>query len=239
MLAIRDLSVAYGNTVALRGVEMEVPEGACVSVLGNNGAGKTTLLRSISGLLRPRRGSVVLRGQDLGGVDPSGIVRRGVVHVPEGRQVFADLTVAENLAMGAFQRRDRAAIAADRERVFAMFPRLAERLRQKAGSLSCGEQQMLAIGRGLMARPAVMLIDEPSLGLSPRMVREIFSALRELNRSEGLTLVLVEQNAQIALQCSDYGYVLGSGRVVVEGSARDLLDDPDALRASYLGVANQ
>ena len=239
MLLVNNLSVAYGNSLAVDGITVKVPTGGCVAVLGNNGAGKTTLLRTISGLLQPLEGAIAFEGDDLVGASARSIVRRGIVHVPEGRQVFPDMTVRENLAMGAFQRRDHAEIAADRDRVLELFPRLAERAQQRAGSLSGGEQQMLTIGRGLMGRPRLMLIDEPSLGLSPRLVPEIFAQLHELNEAEGLGLLLVEQNAQFALQASDYGYVLGSGRVVAEGVAADLLSDQEALRASYLGVRNQ
>lgn len=237
-LELRDVWTYYGPIPALRGVSLSVNEGEVVAVLGPNGAGKTTLLRTISGVLRPRRGSIALDGQRLDRLSPARIVRLGVVQVPEGRQLFPELTVAENLRMGAYARprRERRRIHKDLQRVFALFPVLKERLKQRAGTLSGGEQQMLAIARGLMARPRVLLLDEPSLGLAPALVTQLFQAIQELNRREGLTVLLAEQNARQALRIAGRAYVLELGRVALEGPAQALQQD-ERVRQRYLGQA--
>mgnify|MGYP005813305721 CR=1 FL=1 len=238
LLEVRDLTVYYGHVRALEGVELEVDEGEVVAVLGANGAGKSTLLRTISGLVRPRRGTVQLRGTEIvsGGhsLPAHRIVGEGISHVPEGRQIFATLTVEENLNLGAFTRRsDEAGVARSRQQVFELFPRLAERRRQLGGTLSGGEQQMLAIGRALMSAPHLLLLDEPSLGLSPLLVRTIFRTLAEINQA-GVTLVLVEQNASLALRLARRAYVLENGRVAIVGTAHELAADP-RVRQAYLG----
>ncbi len=234
LLTVHNLETSYGPVMALKGVSLTVPEGQIVSVLGANGAGKTTLMRTISGALSPRKGSLRFRGKRIDGMEPDRLVREGIVHVPEGREVFPFMSVAENLAMGAFTRRDRAMLAADLDMVHEYFPVLAKRRDQDAGTLSGGEQQMLAIARGLMARPGLMLLDEPSLGLSPVLVTEIFSIIRRLNEEQGLTLVLVEQNARAALAVAHHGYVLETGRIVMDGPAERLLASED-VREFYLG----
>jgi branched-chain amino acid transport system ATP-binding protein len=231
LLSLESLEVGYGQVRALRGVTIEVPEGKIVALLGANGAGKTTALRAISGLLRPTAGQITLRGAPLGSLSPEAIVRRGVVQVPEGRRIFAGLTVLENLRMGAYCRQG--ALSDDLERVYHYFPVLGERPRQPGGSLSGGEQQMLAIARALMARPRVLLLDEPSLGLAPKLVTEIFRIIRTIN-ADGVTILLVEQNAYQALAIAHYSYVLRIGRVVLEGTAEELRDRNDVVR-SYLG----
>ncbi len=233
MLSLRGVTVGYGKTPVLREVSLEVPRGEVVALLGANGAGKTTIMRTVMGFLKPWSGSVVFDGQDLGGQRPARIVRRGVGLVPEGRQIFGHLTVDENLVMGAYARRDPAGVRSDREWVLSLFPVLAERLRQRAGTLSGGEQQMLAIGRALMARPRLLLLDEPSLGLAPLLVREIFEVIGKIHQ-EGTTVLLVEQNARMALSVAARAYVLETGRVVREGAARELMEDP-SVRAAYLG----
>ncbi|MBM3872739.1 MAG: ABC transporter ATP-binding protein [Verrucomicrobia bacterium] len=234
MLTVSDLHVSYGAINALSGVSFTIPQGAIVTLIGGNGAGKTTTLRTISGLLRPRRGSVTFRGEDITALPAHAIVARGLCHVPEGRMVFANLSVDENLAMGAYLLRDRERIARNREFVFGIFPRLKERLRQTAGTLSGGEQQMLAIGRALMGDPAFLMLDEPSLGIAPRLIATIFEKIVEINRTQGLTILLVEQNANLALEVSAGAYVLETGRVVMQGPSAQLRDDPQ-LRATYLG----
>ena len=234
LLTIHNLETSYGPVMALRGVSMQVPEGRIVTVLGSNGAGKTTLMRTLSGVLAPRKGSVRYRGRRIDGLEPDRLVRDGIVHVPEGREVFPFMSVAENLRMGAFTRRDRSGLAADEAMIFDYFPVLARRRRQEAGTLSGGEQQMLAIARGLMARPSLMLLDEPSLGLSPVLVGEIFGIIGRLNNEQGLTIVLVEQNARAALEVADHGYVLETGRVVMDGPAGELMTSED-VREFYLG----
>jgi branched-chain amino acid transport system ATP-binding protein len=234
MLRITDLTVAYGAIAALSGVNLEVPAGSIVTLIGSNGAGKTTTLRTISGLLKPSRGRVEFAGEDLTGRPAHQIVARGLCHVPEGRMVFANLTVDENLAMGAFLQHDKAVIAETREYVFAIFPRLKERLRQTAGTLSGGEQQMLAIGRALMGKPKFLMLDEPSLGIAPRLIATIFEKIAEINRSQGITILLVEQNAHLALEISRFAYVLETGRVVLQGESSALRADPQ-LKAAYLG----
>jgi branched-chain amino acid transport system ATP-binding protein len=232
-LEIRGLNVYYGQIHALRDVSIDVVEGQITTLLGANGAGKTTLLRTISGLLTPRSGAILLGGLSIGGLDPHRIVRHGISQSPEGRQVFPNLTVRENLQLGAYTRKDRAGIKADLERVVGLWPRLGERMTQAAGTLSGGEQQMLAIGRAMMARPKVLLLDEPSLGLAPVVVAAIFDTIQAIHR-EGTTVLLVEQNAHLALKIADTGYVLETGVIQKHASARDLLAD-DAIRAAYLG----
>ncbi|MBI4593628.1 MAG: ABC transporter ATP-binding protein [Candidatus Rokubacteria bacterium] len=232
MLRIDDLHVFYGEIHALRGVALEVGRGEIVALLGNNGAGKTTTLKTISGLLAPRRGTITLEDAPLGGVPAHQVVLRGIAHVPEGRRIFNRLTVRENLMMGAYPRRDEG-IGADLERVLALFPRLGERLGQVAGTLSGGEQQMLAIGRALMASPRLLLLDEPSMGLAPVLVEQIFETVRDINR-QGTTILLVEQNAAMALEVAHRGYVLETGAIVLSGTAAALAGNPDVRRA-YLG----
>jgi len=217
----------------VKGVSISVEEGRIATLVGANGAGKSTILRTISGLIQPSGGAIRFRGQSLAGMKAHRIVRAGISHVPEGRIVFANLTVLDNLEMGAYLRRDRAGIAADLKKIFQLFPRLEERRRQAAVTLSGGEQQMLAIGRALMARPALLLMDEPSLGLAPILVREIFSVIREI-RAQGTTIVLVEQNARMALATADFGYVLETGSVRMSDRAQALLESP-FVQAAYLG----
>ena len=231
LLVVDGLEAGYGAITALRGVGLEARAGEIVTLIGSNGAGKSTLLRTISGLLQPRRGRIVFAGEEIGGERPDRIVRLGVCHVPEGRRIFANLTVRENLQMGAYVRRGDAARSLDR--VLALFPRLRERLRQPGGTLSGGEQQMLAIGRALMAQPRLLLLDEPSLGLAPRLVQQIFDIVRTIN-AEGTTVVLVEQNAQQALRIASRAYVLETGALALEGPAAELAADPRVRRA-YLG----
>ena len=235
MLEVRDLVVRYGAIEALHGISLRVESGQIATLIGANGAGKTTALRAISGLERPCRGSVFLEGEDVTRMAPHEIVRRGVVHVPEGRGVFANMSVWENLELGAWRRRDRDGITKDLERVFTLFPRLKERMRQSAGTLSGGEQQMLAIGRGLMAAPRVMLLDEPSLGLSPILVAMIFEIIGTIHAA-GTPILLVEQNARLALKAADHAYILETGLVVRDGPAAQLAQDPKVAEA-YLGTA--
>jgi len=231
LLRIEDLEAGYGAIAALRGVTLEVRAGEIVTLIGSNGAGKSTLLRSVSGLVRPRRGRIVLDGEDIGSARPDQIVRLGVCHVPEGRRIFANLSVLENLQMGGYVRRG--SIAETLEQVLSLFPRLRERLKQAGGTLSGGEQQMLAIGRALMAQPRLLLLDEPSLGLAPRLVQQIFEIIRTIHAA-GTTVVLVEQNAHQALRIASRAYVLETGSLVLEGSAAELAADPRVRRA-YLG----
>jgi branched-chain amino acid transport system ATP-binding protein len=233
VLRLEGLRAGYGPIEALRGLDLEVREGELVCLLGANGAGKSSTLRAISGLLRARSGRIVFAGREIHGLEPSAILRAGIAHCPEGRRVFPHLTVDENLAMGAYVRRDRAGIAQDVERVCAHFPILADRRRQAAGTLSGGEQQMLAIGRALMARPRLILFDEPSLGLAPTVVETTFGLIAGI-RKTGTTVLMVEQNAYLALRMADRGYVMETGRIVLHGAARDLLHD-DHVRAAYLG----
>jgi branched-chain amino acid transport system ATP-binding protein len=232
-LEVSGLAVAYGRTQALRGIDLVVAQGETVCLLGANGAGKTTTLKALSGQIRPRAGRILFGGADITGMRPHRIAARGLIQVPEGRQIFAALTVAENLALGAWTLGDAAEAARRRERVLARFPRLGERLRQPAGSLSGGEQQMLAIGRALMAAPRLLLLDEPSMGLAPRFVDEIFAVIADL-KTEGVTLLLVEQNASAALEVADRAYVLETGRITLSGPAWKVADDP-AVIAAYLG----
>jgi branched-chain amino acid transport system ATP-binding protein len=231
LLQVEDLEAGYGGILALRGVSLEARCGEIVTLIGSNGAGKSTLLRAVSGLLRPRRGRVRVDGQDVTDARPDTIVRLGVCHVPEGRRIFANLTVLENLQMGSYVRPK--AEAAGLERVLALFPRLGERLRQSGATLSGGEQQMLAIGRALMAAPRLLLLDEPSLGLAPRLVQQIFDIVKAINAG-GTTVVLVEQNAQQALRIATRAYVLETGSLVLQGPAAELAADPRVRRA-YLG----
>ncbi len=233
MLELRDVTVGYGKTPVLRDVCLRVDEGRIVALLGANGAGKTTVMRTVMGLLKPWSGSVRFGDRDIGGLRTARVVRMGIGLVPEGREVFAHLTVEENLRMGAYTRRDDNGVARDRERVFRLFPVLKERLGQRAGTLSGGEQQMLAIARALMARPRLLLLDEPSLGLAPLLVREIFQVLQQIHQ-EGTTVLLVEQNAHMALQVADYAYLLETGQVVRHGQPAQLLEDP-AVKQAYLG----
>jgi branched-chain amino acid transport system ATP-binding protein len=234
LLSINDLSVSYGAIRALHGVTLHIDRGEIVTLIGSNGAGKTTLLRTISGLLRPTAGTITWDGnRSLVNQRPDQIVRLGVSHSPEGRQIFANLTVRENLMLGAYQRTDRAEIAANLDRCYSRFPVLAERREQRSGTLSGGEQQMLAIGRALMQCPKLLLLDEPSLGLAPLVVRKIFDIIREINR-EGVTIFLVEQNAHMALNVAQRAYVLQSGRVVMSDQANKLAEDLEVKKA-YLG----
>jgi len=234
VLQINDLFTAYGPIMALHGVSLEVPEGQIIALLGGNGAGKSTTLRTISGLVHPVRGHIQFLGHPIEKLSPEKIVQMGISQVPEGRQIFPELTVMENLRLGAYIRREGRAVRQDIERVFHYFPVLKEREKQAAGTLSGGEQQMMAIGRALMARPRILLLDEPSLGLAPLVVQQIFGIVKTLNADEGLTILLVEQNAGLALGISQYGYVLEIGRVVLEDTGENLRKN-EAVRRSYLG----
>ncbi|HEX5032607.1 MAG TPA: ABC transporter ATP-binding protein [Candidatus Eisenbacteria bacterium] len=235
MLDLENVHVHYGAIHALKGVTIAVDPGQIVTLVGANGAGKSTTLRAISGLLRPSQGTIRFDGKSLAGRPAHDIVKLGISHVPEGRIVFANLSVEDNLELGAYLRKDRAGVASDRKKIYALFPRLEERRRQASGTLSGGEQQMLAIGRALMARPKLLLMDEPSLGLAPILVREIFRVIREI-REQGMTIVLVEQNARMALSVADRGYVLETGVVCLADRADALLRNPD-VQAAYLGGA--
>ncbi|MEW6228602.1 MAG: ABC transporter ATP-binding protein [Bacillota bacterium] len=235
LLELEDVHIAYGNVEAVKGISLTVEEGETVTLLGANGAGKTTTLRAISGLLRPRSGKIRLGSHELQSVPAHQIVELGIAHVPEGRRMFGTLTVEENLNLGAYKyRRDPERVKAGRERAYKLFPRLAERKNQLAGTLSGGEQQMLAIGRGLMADPRVLLLDEPSLGLAPKLVQEIFRTISEINR-QGVTILLVEQNARLALRVAHRAYVLETGRVVLSGPSAELRRDP-RIQQAYLGM---
>jgi len=233
LLSIQDLHVAYGNILALQGISLEVHEGEIVTLIGANGAGKSTLLRAISGIVPVRSGKISFGATDLGSVPAHRIVEMGIAHVPEGRGIFANLTVEENLKLATWSRRDRGDLRREYERVFQLFPRLSERKDQLAGTLSGGEQQMLAVGRALMTRGRLLLLDEPSMGLAPVLVREIFQTLREINAA-GTTILLVEQNARQALKLAQRGYVLETGRLTVAGPAAELMDNP-GVKAAYLG----
>jgi len=235
LLTVSNVETYYGPIMALRGVSFTVPAGAIVTILGANGAGKTTILKTVSGVMDPQKGTVTLEGRPIHGLDPDRVARLGLSHVPEGREVFPLLTVRENLRMGAYTRRDADGVARDLEMVSEYFPVLAARAAQYAGSLSGGEQQMLAIARALMARPKVMLLDEPSLGLAPKLVKDIFEIIRRINRERGVTVLVVEQNANIALHTADYGYVLELGRIVMEDTCERLLEKDD-IREFYLGL---
>jgi branched-chain amino acid transport system ATP-binding protein len=235
ILRVENLTVNYGAIQALQGISFHVEEGEVVTLIGANGAGKSTTLKTISGLLRPTAGDILYEGESIVGVPADVIVKKGIIHVPEGRMIFAPLTVRENLEMGAYTRRDREKIARSMKRVFASFPRLEERLAQLGGTLSGGEQQMLAMGRGLMAEPRLLLLDEPSMGLAPILVEEIFDIIEGIHE-QGVSILLVEQNAAMALSVADRAYVLETGRVVLEGPAQQVLENPDVQKA-YLGEA--
>jgi len=235
LLTVSNVETYYGPIMALRGVSFTVPAGAIVAILGANGAGKTTILKTVSGVMDPQKGTVTLEGRPIHGLDPDRVARLGLSHVPEGREVFPLLTVRENLRMGAYTRRDADGVARDLEMVSEYFPVLAARAAQYAGSLSGGEQQMLAIARALMARPKVMLLDEPSLGLATKLVKDIFEIIRRINRERGVTVLMVEQKANVALHTADYGYVLELGRIVMEDTCERLLEKDD-IREFYLGL---
>ena len=235
MLEVRDLRIAYGGITAVKGIDLEVRERELVTLVGSNGAGKTTTLKALAGLITPAGGRVRYDGRDVTGMPAHRLVRAGMALVPEGRGMFGALTIEENLAMGAYARRDRDGVRRDVERAFALFPRLFERRRQTAGTLSGGEQQMLAIARAMMSKPRLLLLDEPSMGLAPIMVQKVFETIIAVAR-DGVTLLLVEQNAKLALEVSDRGYVMESGEVTLAGKASDLLHDPK-VRSAYLGEA--
>ncbi|MEC8962592.1 MAG: ABC transporter ATP-binding protein [Pseudomonadota bacterium] len=238
LLRVRNIETYYGPITAIRGISLDVEENHIVAVLGANGAGKTTILRTISGIMDPQKGSVTFDGQAIQKREPADIVSRGISHVPEGREIFPLLTVKENLMMGCFLRRDRAKIARDLELVYNYFPVIEQRASQQAGQLSGGEQQMLAISRALMQQPRLLLLDEPSLGLSPRLVKEIFDIVRRLNEERRITILIVEQNANMALRVAHYGYVLEVGRIVMEDSSERLRGNKD-IREFYLGIREE
>ena len=235
LLSVTNIETYYGPIVAIRGVSFAVSEGNIVTILGANGAGKTTILKTVSGVMDPQKGTVRFAGRHIQGMDPDRVMRLGLSHVPEGREVFPFLTVRDNLRMGAYTRTDPDGVAQDLETVYGYFPVLKERTQQRAGQLSGGEQQMLSIGRALMSRPKIMLLDEPSLGLSPRLVKDIFDIILRINRERGVSVLLVEQNANMALKTADYGYVLETGRVAMEDSCSRLLDKDD-IKEFYLGM---
>ncbi|HEY0572053.1 MAG TPA: ABC transporter ATP-binding protein [Enterovirga sp.] len=237
MLEVSQLAAGYGKIEVLHGLNFQVPKGQVVTLIGSNGAGKTTTMRAISGMIQPRAGSIKLNGREIGGLDSYEVARSGLAHSPEGRRVFPTLSVEDNLTLGAFPRltgsRTKGDVAADRDRIFELFPRLKERRAQLAGTLSGGEQQMLAMGRALMLNPEILLLDEPSMGLAPRLVQEVFRTIRRL-KEEQVTMLLVEQFAMAALEVADYAYVLENGRIRFEGKAEKLKSDP-AVKAAYLG----
>ncbi len=233
MLTVKDLEVYYGGIHALKGISFEVKQGQIVTLVGSNGAGKTTTLRAISNLVKSK-GSIEYKGQEISNMHSEKIVAQGLIHVPEGRRIFTALSVEENLMMGAYLRKDKQKIEEDLQYVYELFPRLKERTKQYGGTLSGGEQQMLAIGRAMMSDPKLLMLDEPSMGLAPIVVEEIFSSIKELNQKTGLTVLLVEQNANIALQVADIGYVIETGKIAFSGNANDLLHD-DRVRKAYLG----
>jgi branched-chain amino acid transport system ATP-binding protein len=237
LLAVKDLKVSFGGIEALKGISFTVEEGSIVTLIGANGAGKSTTLRAISGLVRPSGGTITYAGESIGGMDTQKIVERGIALVPEGRRVFPNLTVLENLRIGAYMRTDKAAIESDIEHIYHLFPRLKERHWQLAGTLSGGEQQMLAVGRGLMSRPKILMMDEPSLGLAPMVVRDIFSIIKTLNK-EGITILLIEQNANAALRAAKTGYVLETGRITLSGTGQELLENAQ-VREAYLGKTRE
>jgi branched-chain amino acid transport system ATP-binding protein len=234
LLSLQDVTVHYGAVEALKSVSLELSAGMIVTLVGANGAGKSTILKAISGLKKPTSGSIWLRGKRIDGIAPQTIVKRGIAHVPEGKRLFSEMTVLENLRMGAYLRNNKTEISEDVERVFKHFPALQQRYKQRAGSLSGGEQQMLAMGRGLMSKPELLLLDEPSLGLSPLMVEEIATIIEEINQS-GISIILVEQNARLAFRLAVRGYVLETGKVILEGKTEDLERDERVKRA-YLGI---
>lgn len=236
MIKINDLVVAYGGIEALKGVSLEVPKGKIVTLVGANGAGKSTTLKSIVGLVKPKSGAIVYEGEDLTKLTTEKMVEKGIALVPEGRRVFSDLTVLENLKIGAYSRKDRNHIDKDLENVYSLFPRLKERTWQAAGTLSGGEQQMLAIGRALMSKPKLIMMDEPSLGLAPIIVKELFGIIKKINKEEGVTVLLIEQNANAALKIADIGYIMETGKIILEGSGKDLLTNEEVKKA-YLGEA--
>ncbi len=238
ILSIRNVESFYGPIMAIRGVSLDVHPGQIVSILGANGAGKTTLMKTVSGVMDPEKGTITFDGQQIQGSEPHKVVQKGVVHVPEGREVFPLLTVDENLSLGAYTLKNKGQIDHDRDLVFSYFPVLKERRNQEAGTLSGGQQQMLAIGRGLMANPRIMLLDEPSLGLSPLLVQEIFGILKRLNDEQNMTMMLVEQNANAALELAHHGYVMEIGRIVMDGAAETLLQSED-IQNFYLGVQEE
>ncbi len=238
VLSIRNVESFYGPIMAIRGVSLDVYPGQIVSILGANGAGKTTLMKTISGVMDPEKGIITFNGQDIQGFEPHKVVQKGIVHVPEGREVFPLLTVDQNLSLGAYTLSDKGQIDHDRDLVFSYFPVLKDRYKQEAGTLSGGQQQMLAIGRGLMASPKIMLLDEPSLGLSPLLVQEIFGILKRLNDEQNMTMMLVEQNANAALELAHHGYVMEIGRIVMDGAAEALLQSED-IQNFYLGVQEE
>ena len=233
MLEVSELDVSYGPIAALRNVSLSVAEGEAITVIGSNGAGKSTLLKTVAGILKPKGGQIIFEGAPVGGSSSASMVKRGIALVPEGRHVFSLMTVRENLDLGAYYRRDRAEVSKDMERTFELFPILRERISQNGGSLSGGQQQMLAIGRALMSRPRLLMLDEPSLGLAPTIVQQLGRLIADLNRS-GTTVLLVEQNARMALRLADRAYVLANGKVVQQGTGAQLLDD-STVRSSYLG----
>jgi branched-chain amino acid transport system ATP-binding protein len=234
MLEIKNLSVSYGAINALHGISLQIKPGDIVTLIGANGAGKTTTLKTISGLLKPRSGEILYGGRSISSLKPHEIVKLGISHVPEGRMVFANLTVHENLMMGAYLQKDKGAICAEMDFVFGMFPRLKERESQVAGTLSGGEQQMLAISRALMSKPKFLMMDEPSLGIAPLLVKTIFEKIVEINRERGITILLVEQNANLALEISHYGYVLETGRIILQDDSGALRQNPQ-VKSAYLG----
>ena len=234
MLEIKNLTVSYGAISALHGISLSVQSGSIATLIGSNGAGKTTTLKTISGLLKPKSGEIFYNGKNIAGLPPHEIVARGLSHVPEGRMIFSNLTVLENLQMGAYLVRDKKVVRRELEFVFAMFPRLKEREQQIAGTLSGGEQQMLAIGRALMSQPKFLMLDEPSLGLAPLLVKTIFEKIVEINRERGLTILLVEQNANRALEVSSFGYVLETGKITLQGDSASLRQNPQ-VKSAYLG----
>ena len=238
ILKIRNIESFYGPIMAIRGVSLDVYPGQIVSILGANGAGKTTLMKTVSGVMDPEKGTITFDGQDIQGSEPHKVVQQGIVHVPEGREVFPLLTVNENLSLGAYTAKNKAQIEQDRDMVFSYFPVLKDRRAQEAGTLSGGQQQMLAIGRGLMASPKIMLLDEPSLGLSPLLVQEIFGILKRLNEEQNMTMMLVEQNAHAALELAHHGYVMEVGRIVMDGASDKLLQSED-VQNFYLGVQEE
>lgn len=238
VLSLRNIETFYGPIMAIRGVSLDVREGSIVTVLGANGAGKSTILKTISGIMDSQKGTVTFEGRNITNMDPARVVKRGISQVPEGREVFPLLTVAENLRMGAYLRRDRHGIEEDLEMCYEYFPVLRERKNQIAGQLSGGQQQMLAISRALMSRPKLLALDEPSLGLSPLLVKEIFAIIKRINEERGVTILLVEQNANVALHTAHYGYVLEVGRIVLEGTCQELLENED-VKEFYLGLKDQ
>lgn len=235
LLSLKNVECYYGPVMAVKGISLEVAAGSIVALLGANGAGKTTILRAISGFIRPEKGTILFRGSSIGGASPEAAVKMGISQVPEGREVFPDLTVAENLKLGGYTRKDRANLQSDMEMCLGYFPVLKQRYRQRAGWLSGGEQQMLAISRALLSNPTLLMMDEPSLGLSPILVKEIFEIIKRINRDKNVTILLVEQNAHLALQTASYGYILEVGRVVLDGPTSELMDNED-VKEFYLGV---